>query len=856
MSETVELTRWQVAKYPPPADSSGGEPELVGLDWITAVVPGAVNYDISAAGGPNPFASSAQAAASQWVAESDWVYVSTLDTSGQLAEPLAVELDGVDTYSDVWLNGTLLGTTANAYRSYRFDVPAGLLSGTDDRLVVHVKSHFRMIADRLPEARRRIAVQGGHEYRMVKSLVRRYQRNSYSNSSLLNLGVHVLGIGIYKPVRLVSGAGLRLKPTHTVVESISTQRARLRVEVAVAASDGQPKPGAALRAEVDLTDPVSGDIVASGSTLLEGGQVSIALDVTEPRLWWPKGYGEPFLYGLTTRVVRGDDEVIDARSSKVGIRTVDVVREVDGHPTFHLRVNGRRVYVRGTNFVAVDYLKVHGDWDVYERLLALIDNGGYNLVRLWGGGAIEPDAFFTRCDELGIMLWQDLFLHSNTYPDYDEAFVAEFRAESQELLVRMREHTSLVLVCGGNEQQEGWDEWNWQLDIDRFYGAELAFGVGAEVSAELCPELPFIGNSPHGGPTAQSPVAGDTHTWGNFFNATKDPQFVTETCWTQESYSRPQTLQESMGLDVDSFTERHWPARWTELTGRAVLSKFPYSACNGFTTLREYLTSLEVEQAMADYHALSMLRLRSSSCSGIVYWSLNKGGPLFQFGSVDYHGRPLMSYYVIKRAFAEVAINAYRDIDDITVVASNATGEPVDAVLYVRHLGSNGEVIDEQTHQVSVAPDRIARLLVLPGHYRTVRDRTRELVHVELVAGDQVLSTDTLFFCPLSEVETTGMPEVLAADAVAEKRWVIRLSSEVPVKWLMLESASALMFSDNYFTVVPGREYSVEITLLGAAGEAPTSVSIAALDGVGEQLIELPRFAASGTGVGINAKAS
>jgi beta-mannosidase len=827
---------WHVARYQQTGPKLPAQPpDVAGLEFFPATVPGAVNYDVLAQGGPNPYASSAAARDSQWVAESDWVYRRAIPAVGGA---YAMEFDGVDTFADVWLGGVLLGRTANAYRRYRFEIPPELRDAVDVELLVHVKGHRRMIEDKAAEARARIAVQGGHPNRLIKSLVRRYQRNSFSNSSLLNLGVHVLGIGIYKPVRLLRGERAQVTGARVTLERITGTAASIRVDVTMAGLDGVPAAGR--RVELTLAERDTGRVVAAGQGAPRDGVASVPLTVEAARLWWPRGYGEAYLYRLTARLCAGD-QVLHEHVADVGLRRVELRRDHDGRPAFGLRVNDVDVYVRGTNLIPVDYLKVHDAWPAYERLLRMAEAGNYNLVRLWGGGAIEDDRFFAACDRMGIMLWQDLYLHSNAYPDYDPEFVAEFRAETRELLARMRDHPSLVLICGGNEQAEGWDEWNWRLDMDEFYGRRLAHEVGAEEAGRLCADLPFIENSPHGGRWAQSPVAGDTHTWGNFFNATKDPQFVTETCWSVESYSRPETLREIMGLDLADFADRGWARRWTELTGLTAITKFPFSSYHDFDSLADYLRGLEIEQAMADEHALRMLRLRSSSCRGIVYWSFNKGGPLFQFGCVDYGGRPMMSYYVVKRAFAECAVGVYLDIDDVQVVATNATRGPVDAELRLSHVDARGTELLTRKVSARIEPARVVRLLSLPGLYQSVHDRTREAVHAELVIDGETISRDTLYFCPLSEVRAAGEVVVGAVRSVRDGQWELDVEATGLAKMVKLESAQRLLFSDNYFTLLAGRPRTIEIRRLDPDDGSAVLIAVGTLDGSSGRCVELPR---------------
>jgi len=364
-------------------------------------------------------------------------------------------------------------------------------------------------------------------------------------------------------------------------------------------------------------------------------------------------------------------------------------------------------------------------------------------VRMWGGGAIESEGFYDECDRRGIMVWQDFYLHSNTYPDYDEEFVAEFRQESRELIVQMRRHASLVMLCGGNEQREGWDEWGWKDLIDQFYGEKLITQTIPELVDELQPGVPYVDNSPHGGLWSQSPVRGEGHIWGNFFNSTKDPLFVTETCWGQESSSRPETLKEVMDLDVDEFTGLGWPEKWAERTGLAMLTRFPFTGYHHTGGLREYIRGLEIEQAMADHFSLCNFRLRSGSNRGIVYWSFNKGGPLFQFGAVDYRLRPLMSHYMVARLYRDVVVGAYRDIDDVRVVVSNLSTSPIEAELELVHVNVEGEVIKRWTATKSIAADTNARVLDLDEYYRDgVVDRNREAIFARVTVDGVAVSDD------------------------------------------------------------------------------------------------------------------
>jgi beta-mannosidase len=495
------------------------------------------------------------------------------------------------------------------------------------------------------------------------------------------------------------------------------------------------------------------------------------------------------------------------------------------------------VYIHGQNHIPLDYLKVYGAPEAYGHLFQLLCNQGVNLIRVWGGGAVEDPFFYDQCDRHGILLWHELFLHSNPYPDYDDAFCQEFAAECAEVLGRVRNHPALALVCGGNEQREGWDEWGWKQLHSRFYGEKLITQVIPPIAAKLCPELPFIDNSPHGGATCQSPVVGECHNWGNFYNATKDPLFVTETCWTTESYSRPATLEKWMGLRVEDYTGQAWSERWQALTALPFLNRMPYTNWFRHGSLAAYLHGLEVEQMRADYSALSLFRYQSPSNAGIVYWSFTKGGPLFQFGCVDYDGVPLMAYYAVKRIFAPVGVYPYRDVEDLCVMASNHSAGPVEVTVLARRLSAGGEVLDEARARVALAPGGLARPVRMPGLYGKVRERTREVFYAAACLGEDLVFEDLCYFCPFGEYEGVYSPFGLQAAQVGPDRWRLEIFAHGPVRSVEIECNHKVMLSDNYFPTLHGK--AVDIVLLERTGQEPLYAEVGALGAETAQRVAL-----------------
>ena len=816
---------WKVAQYPIEFPDRVF-PEKNSLDYIPATVPGAVQYDLLASGRlENPYASAQAAFDSAWVAKSDWFYSKTFSIDEMpAARRWFLRVNGVDTYSEVWLNGVLVGETRNNYRQYEFPLDSSLLRANDNQLDIRVKAHHRMVTEKLKDAACLGHDSDSIEGLMGKSLIRRYQRSFFTNSSLLNLGTGVLGIGINRPVELAWYGEVRI--TDWVFRTLSIEGVQARCELTIE-TDGP----CAIRAVI--TNPQTAQEVAVLNGEAKDGELTLPISINNPKLWYPLGYGKPFLYLLRIELNCGG-RCVQTVEKNIGIKTVELVRKLaNGRNTFHFSVNGKRIYIRGQNTIPPDYIKVYGTPEENKRMFRLLENSRTNLLRVWGGGMPPEDSFLDVCDKLGIMLWTEGFLHSNVYPDYDDEFVGEYEEECRQMLKRARHHVSLCVICGGNEQIEGWEEYGWQEKIESFYGETLFTENLPSIAQELCPEILYVQNSPHGGVSCHSPVEGDSHNWGNYFNSFKDPLFVSETCWSQESYSRPETLEKYMGLRVDDFQGKGWIDRWTQITSRPRIGRLAYSGRQHGTnpSLRRYLHTLELEQAMADYNALRQFRLRSPSNSGIIYWSFNKGGPLFQFGCVDYGGYPLMSYYTVLRLNSAVAAGIFRDGEEIYIAVSNQSGDEFTGTAEMLHLYTDGRELGREQTDVFLSDRESRKVFSSSTLYQSVIDRTKEVFFLRLRdKRGKTIYEDILFLCPFGEFVQCETPVRASLKKKSSDTWELDIEAYCIIRQLEIESNMKILCTDNYFPMAPGEVKSVHVQILERTSENTPRLEIQTLD--------------------------
>ncbi|MCL2058056.1 MAG: hypothetical protein FWH01_03215 [Oscillospiraceae bacterium] len=822
VTKIKELTHFHLAQLKD-IPQGGGIPQQDGLDWIDAKPGRAIHYDLIEANKlENPYSGHDASVKVQWVSQADWLYKAEFDLTSDIAGcgRYFIELDCVDTFADVYVNGKLVGTCSNMFIPWAFELHG--LKEKGNSLVIHVKGHSRMVAHKADKAVEMLGPGRGSIYIRERSLVRRYQRSYAEDFNLLGQGIW--GIGLVRPVNILGYSEAFINESEFSVSSIGlpeckTATASVRVEADTGGKEGS------YTATAILTDR-DGNVASQGSAALADGKGAISLSIAEPKLWWPNGSGEQYLYDLKVTLSNGAGE-LHTITKQVGIKEIALIKQKpSGRHDFQFVVNGKPTYIKGSNIIPVDVLNGGGTPEQVENLVKLAVNANMNLVRLWGGGMHEPDWFYKLFDKYGIMLWMDGHLHSHPYPDYDDEFVEEVKNETIIMLKQLRSHACFAIFCGGNEQQEGWDAWGWKMTMDRFYGAKLLYDEFPKIAAQYCPEIPYIPNSPHGEKLSQSPVDGETHTWGNFYNATEDPLFVTETCWYAGTISRPETLEKWMGIKVDDYSGKNWNINWQQRTSTALWQINQFTEYHMNSSLRAYARGLELEQMTADYMSLYYVRVRGPSCTGIIYWPLNKGGIMMNYGCVDYDRRPLMPYYQCARLFKPVLIHAYRDSSDIRVRATN-DGDPFNGLLTLTLFDTlTGQVLDRAEQEVAVPSGAGHCLFTQPDWYDGLSNRWRQAMHVKLSrGGGETVSEDFLLFCPLFEVETAKPAISIKADKLGCCEWELTLSSDQYIKLVELECSERAMLSDNYFMLMPGTTRKLKLTLLNECENADECVS-------------------------------
>ncbi|MDR2547206.1 MAG: glycoside hydrolase family 2 protein [Lachnospiraceae bacterium] len=401
-------------------------------------------------------------------------------------------------------------------------------------------------------------------------------------------------------------------------------------------------------------------------------QHNFSLTITEPLLWWPRGYGEQPLYTINVDLLPLSSAIspLDSWKRRIGLRTMTVNTEPDEWGSgFAHQINGVKIFAKGANYIPEDNILSRINKERTASLLADAACAHHNIVRIWGGGYYPDSYFFDLCDELGLLVWQDFMFACACYELTDD-FAANVAAEVRDNVRRLRHHASLAIWCGNNEMEEQMIHRSWRPSIKQKYDYIKMFEyMIPQILKEEDPATFYWPSSPSSGGNYDEPSAenrGDTHYWGVWhgnepFTAFRDHYFRYLSEFGFQSfpaYATIATFTEEKDRNIFSYVmEMH--QRNSSANGKIMMYiSATYLYPTAFTDL---IYASQLLQADAIRYAIEHNRRHRGRSMGTVIWQLNDIWPVASWAGIDYFGRWKALHYYEKRAFAPLMISCHEN---------------------------------------------------------------------------------------------------------------------------------------------------------------------------------------------------
>jgi beta-mannosidase len=782
--------------------------------WRAAQVPGDVHLDLLRHKLiPDPYYRDNEAKL-QWIENADWEYRTTMLLTPDVPQYANVELvfDGLDAYAEVYLNGQLVLTADNMFRTWRVDAKPYLKPGANQLLVVF-PSPIKAAAK----------IASTDQWRSQTHTEEKTYVRKAAYEYGWDWGPRFVTSGIWKPVKLDTWDQARISDFHIRQRDVTAAVAHLTAELEVTASENT-----AATVTLNYVDAGKKMDVAREVELHTGvNHVDFPIEINQPKLWYPAGYGAQPLYEFKAQVKTGG-RIEDEGSVRTGLRSVVLRREPDQWGrSFEFVVNGIPIFGKGADVIPFDSFPNRVTTEQYRSVLQSAKDANMNMIRHWGGGYYESDEFYEICDELGIMIWQD-FMFGNDWQPGTYAFKQNVAQEAEDQVRRLRNHPSLVIWCGNNETESAF---NWdgrpllspaaRLQMWQDYLTVFS-GILARTVERLSPETPYWPSSPSADyeETSESYQTGDMHDWsvwhGRVPFSTYEKhfgRFTTE--YGFQSFPEMRTVETfTVPEDRTGIFTPVMLAHQKNNEGNAIIHDYMLRYYSEPKDFASFPYASQVLQAEGIKTGAEHLRRNRPRTMGSLYWQLNDCWPVASWSSLDYYGRWKALQYYARRFYNDLLVSPHEEKGGVALYVVSDRTTPTSANLRVRLMTFEGTVLAEKSQalEIPALSSKVHLQWPMDEISRTERyDPKQTFLAVELIAGGKPVSSNLLFFAAPKDLALPS-PQITSELRKVGDSFRLRLRSPVLARSVSLSFGDAdAKLSDDYFDLLPGQAVEVEV---------------------------------------------
>ncbi|WP_026473621.1 beta-mannosidase [Alkaliflexus imshenetskii] len=774
--------------------------------WLPASVPGCVHTDLMAAGLiDDPFFRSNEDSV-QWIGEKDWVYRSSFNISrADLATPrIDLVFEGLDTHAKVKLNGQAILAADNMFRTWTTEVKELLTEG-ENSLEIHFRSPQQYNEEKAAELSYVLP-----EDERVHSRKAQYQFG-------WDWGPKLVTSGIWRPVYLQLHKGPHMRDLFVRAQEITNAKATYLASLEVDAIESG-------KAIVTISSPTNKFKKETKTIHLNKGNNEVALQfaINNPELWWPNGMGNQPLYDvdITLKSNQGTQTI----RKRIGVRTIELVQTPDQYgSSFEFHVNGIPFFAKGANFIPLESFPSRLTYKDYEDAIVDAVKANYNMLRIWGGGIYEDDAFYDLCDEHGILVWQDFMFACAMYPG-DEPFLNNVREEVMQVVKKLRNHTSIALWCGNNEIQNGWFDWGWQNKFG--YSAQDSLEVWGhyeKVFHEIIPQIlekedptrQYWPSSPsYGWGHKEATTMGDNHYWGVWWG--KEPfemyrkrvsRFMSEfgfQSFPDWSTIKTFTLPEDRHLwsSVMRTHQKH-------PIGNETIDEYMKRWYPEPKDFESYVYVSQILQAEGMMIGIAAHRQAMPYSMGTLYWQFNDCWPVASWSSRDYYGNWKAMHYYVRKAFDNLFLSPLEENGQLSLFLISDLTESSAAEMKISLFDFEGNRLKEIVKPIEIKTNSH---LVFESPVKELlagASAKSSVMKAELMQNGSLLA-DCHHFFDLPKNLALKPVVVEAKTEKSAKGYEVTVSADYLARHVLLSvDGVSGWWSNNYFDLIPGESQTV-----------------------------------------------
>ncbi|MFT5901991.1 MAG: beta-mannosidase [Bacteroidia bacterium] len=775
-------------------------------EWLPTTVPGCVHTDLYDNGVIEDPLDADGEAKCKWIENESWEYQLNFRKQGlKLGKYQTLVFEGLDTYASVYLNDNLILVTENMFRRYETEISA-LLKDENELRVVFASS-IKKGSEKRDELGFNLPSPSDTGDEKIASFVRKagYQFG-------WDWGPRLVTSGIWKPVRIESWDEVRLENFRLRQDSLSEARmegtAHFRIESSV-------------ETKIDLEVFIPGQTKKAKSANLKKGmnEVEVPFFIIDPKLWWPNGTGAQPIYAVTV-TAKSSDKQLASLTRKIGVRSIKLINRADDIGTsFYFEINGKPIFMKGANMIPQSVFPSSVTEKETIDLLVAAKESNMNMLRVWGGGVYQSDRFYQVCDSLGILIWQDAMFACSIYP-WDASFVENVKTEIRQQAERISDHACLAVWCGNNEVDVAWNNWGWQNEFkyDQAQQDSIWTGYKHLFDEVISQEIESV--NPKSNYVSTSPLSNwgkeenfnhhNMHYWGvwhgtdNFDGFQKNvPRFMSE--YGFQSFPMMKNISSESTKSLLESRQKSY--KGNKEIDRHLNQHFPV-----YKSFEDYVYLSQLTQRLAMKTAIESHRLNRDKCMGTLYWQFNDVwlGP--SWSTIDATGNWKAAHYTVVDLYKPIILLPESDDKNfkLSVVNDGLNSHQLSAKLKL--IAFTGEIV--WTADVPISARENSVTLVGEWLLKTMMKnpglKRLSVLEIELFESDTLIDSELFYFGKPKELMLSNVGPKIEVELVGDHS-ILKITSPVLLKDVMLSTDVESKFSENYFDVLPGETKMVKV---------------------------------------------
>lgn len=772
------------------------QPNYSTKHWVVATVPGTVLTSYKNVGAiPNPNYADNIFLLSESFFNSNFWYRNEFELPRRFKkERLFLNFDGINWKANIFLNGQKLGRMEGAFIRGQYDVTDLIVPGKN---VVAVE-----------------IIKNAH----IGAIKEKYEKNTDFNGGILgadnptfhaSIGwdwistIRGRNIGIWNDVSLTTSGKVTLQDpfVQSILPLPDTTSVALTPEVIVKNHDNKSVNGVLCGSIGNITFKQSVTLKAGEEKAVRFTPDRFAqLNLKNPKLWWPKGYGSPYLYkaNFTFKI---DGQISDTEDFNIGIRQMTFNED---HSILSIFINGRRFIGRGGNWgFSENNLNYRGR--EYDIAMAYHADMNFTMIRNWVG-QIGDEEFYEAADRYGLMIWQDFWL-ANPADGPDPYNPTMFIANAEDYVRRIRKHASVGIYCGRNEG----------------FPPEVIDKALRRIVKDKHPGLHYISSSADDvvsghGPYRALPVKEyfSIQNGSDKFHSERGMPNV----MTYESFKRTFAPEAIWPQNVQ------WGQHDYTMEGAQSCATFNEMITRGFGKPKNAKEFADLAQWISYDGYRGLFESRSLNRKGLLLWMTHPAWPSMVWQTYDYYFEPTAAYFGCKKASEPLHIQ-WNPMTNKVEIVNYSVGNQTSLQAKAQILNMDGSVMWEKKVNVNSYEDSTTPCIDLqfPKEISVVH-------YVKLtLSGAYGLISDNFYLHSIDEGNYQALRKLprisLKTDIQTIKNegetWngsvIIKNNTETPALMIRINVLGAtdgeqilpMFYSDNYFSLLPGEKKTVKL---------------------------------------------